>query len=131
MLQEHAERQAAERERWGAAWFDRGLVFTREDGDMLLPDSITHLFIGLADRASLPRIHFHDLRHTSASLALAAQVVIYRLGHSSTSITSDLYTPTSCRPWLVTQPIELPASSRAAGSRRESDCLAKVQRAMK
>jgi integrase len=46
--------------------------------------------------ASLPRIRLHDLRHTSASLALAAgvpiKVVSDRLGHSSTAITSDLYT---------------------------------------
>jgi len=38
----------------------------------------------------------HDLRHTNASLALAAgvpmKVVSHRLGHSSLAITSDLYT---------------------------------------
>lgn len=41
-------------------------------------------------------IRFHDLRHTSASLALAAgvpmRVVSDRLGHSTTAITADLYT---------------------------------------
>jgi hypothetical protein len=38
----------------------------------------------------------HDLRHTNASLALAAgvelKVVSDRLGHSTTAITADLYT---------------------------------------
>ncbi|MCB1004332.1 MAG: tyrosine-type recombinase/integrase, partial [Acidimicrobiales bacterium] len=40
-------------------------------------------------------IRFHDLRHTHATLALAARVhpkvVQERLGHSSISITLDLY----------------------------------------
>lgn len=44
----------------------------------------------------MPVIRFHDLRHTSASLALAGgvamRVVSDRLGHSTIAITSDLYT---------------------------------------
>ena len=40
----------------------------------------------LADRVGVPRIRFHDLRHTSASLALQANqhpaVVAARMGHS-------------------------------------------------
>ena len=43
----------------------------------------------------MPPTRFHGLRHTSASLALAAgvplKVVSDRLGHSSTGITADLY----------------------------------------
>jgi len=42
-----------------------------------------------------PRIRFHDLRHTSASLLLAAgvhpKVVQERLGHSQIAITMDTY----------------------------------------
>jgi integrase len=41
-------------------------------------------------------IRLHDLRHTNASIALAAgvdiKVVSDRLGHSTTAITADLYT---------------------------------------
>lgn len=44
----------------------------------------------------MPKIKVHGLRHTSASLALAAgvpmKVVSERLGHSTTGITADLYT---------------------------------------
>lgn len=43
----------------------------------------------------LPRIRLHDLRHMSASLLLAsgvnAKVVSERLGHSTISVTMDLY----------------------------------------
>lgn len=44
-------------------------------------------------------IRLHDLRHTSASLALAAgvplKVVSDRLGHSTIAITANLYTHVS------------------------------------
>ena len=43
----------------------------------------------------LPRIRLHDLRHTWASLALAAgvypKIVQERLGHANISITLDIY----------------------------------------
>ena len=44
---------------------------------------------------NVPRIRLHDLRHTSATLALKAgvhpKVVSERLGHATVSITLDLY----------------------------------------
>lgn len=95
-LQSLAGRQAEERRLWGEAWQDTGLVFTREDGSALRPDYVSHLFHKLVTAAGARRIRLHDLRHTNASLALAAgvplRVVSDRLGHSSTAITSDLYT---------------------------------------
>lgn len=90
------ERQAAERAEWGDGYQDLGLVFTWENGLPLTPDHAYRLFLRLTQRAGLPRIRLHDLRHTSASLALAAgvplKVVSDRLGHSSIGITADLYT---------------------------------------
>ena len=63
---------------------------------LLSPEQVSRRFKLLARQAGLPVIRFHDLRHTSASLALAAgvpmKVVSERLGHSSTGITADLYT---------------------------------------
>jgi len=45
--------------------------------------------------AGLPRIRFHDLRHTHATLALAAgvhpKVVSERLGHATVAFTMDVY----------------------------------------
>jgi len=96
VLKSHRRQQDREREQWGSVWIDNGLVFTREDGTPFRPEYLTHLFNRLVGLAGLPRIRLHDLRHTSASLALAAgipiKVVSERLGHSSTAITSDLYT---------------------------------------
>ena len=48
-----------------------------------------------SQQAKLPRIRFHDLRHTHATLALAAgvhpKVVSETLGHASIVITLDTY----------------------------------------
>lgn len=96
VLRRHRERQDEERQRWGEAWEDNGLVFTKENGAILRPDAVTVLFRKLIARAGVPRIRLHDVRHTHASLALAAgidiKVVSSRLGHSTTTITADLYT---------------------------------------
>ncbi len=88
--------QLVEREQWGTAWQDTGLTFTREDGSALHPDTLTTVFERLHRDAELPPIRLHDLRHTAASLALAAgvplKVVSEQLGHSSLAITADTYT---------------------------------------
>lgn len=54
-----------------------------------------YVFKPLLKAAKLPDIRFHDLRHTSASLLLAAgvhpKVVQERLGHAQIGITLDIY----------------------------------------
>jgi integrase len=66
---------------------------------VLSPSYLSRKFKERADSAGLPPIRFHDLRHTSASLALEAGVALKtvsdRLGHSTTAITADLYTHVS------------------------------------
>jgi integrase len=71
-------------------------VVAPEDGQPLQPNSLTHEFVRLSAKASdLPRIRFHDLRHTHATQLLASgvhpKVAQERLGHSSVGITLDLY----------------------------------------
>jgi integrase len=66
--------QSEERLLLGAAWSDTGLVFTREDGVLVHPDTMSYLFERHVRSAGVPRIRFHDLRHTQASLALQAGV---------------------------------------------------------
>jgi integrase len=79
----------------GEAWTDTGSIFTREDGTAYHPQSVSGAFERAVRRSGLPVIRFHDLRHTHASLLLAAlvhpKVVQERLGHSSIGITLDLY----------------------------------------
>jgi integrase len=49
----------------------------------------------LLERAGLPRIRFHDLRYTAATLLLSRginlKVVSERLGHAQIAITLDTY----------------------------------------
>jgi integrase len=56
---------------------------------------VTQPFERHVRQSDLPRIRLHDLRHTHATLALAAgihpKVVQERLGHSSISVTLDTY----------------------------------------
>lgn len=99
VLRAHRASQTAERLAWGAGWADTGLAFTRENGQALHPEFVTRRFGRLINAAQLPAIRLHDLRHTSASLGLAAGESLVevqrRLGHSSITITADTYTHVS------------------------------------
>jgi integrase len=95
VLRGHRRNQAAERLAAGPSWTPSDLVFTRQDGTPLHPEYVRRLFDRHLQRAELPRIRFHDLRHTHATLALQAgvhpKVVSERLGHTTVSITLDVY----------------------------------------
>lgn len=94
-LRGHRRAQAAERIRAGSVWQDADLVFCRQDGQPLDPDSVSQSFERLEAHAGLPRIRLHDARHTAASLLLAAgvhpKVVRERLGHATIATTLDTY----------------------------------------
>jgi integrase len=98
-------------------------VFNREDGSPLSPEVISRRFKAASATAGLPAIRFHDLRHTSASLALAAGVAIKvvsdRLGHSTSGITADLYTHVS--PAVGRDAADAIAATFAALRRRDVD----------
>lgn len=73
-----------------------GLVFPTRNGTPMYGGSWTsNVFKRALQRAGLPDIRIHDLRHTSVSLALEAggrlEVVQERHGHSSIRVTSDVY----------------------------------------
>jgi integrase len=70
----HHTAQAAEQLVAGPAWPNSDLVFTREGRASLHPEHVRRQFDRHLHRAGLPRIRFHDLRHTYATLALEAGV---------------------------------------------------------
>jgi integrase len=104
-LRSHHTRQAEERLHVGAAWEDDDLVFANEVGQPLDATAVLRRsFYPLLERSNLPRIRFHDLRHTAATLLLGQgvhpKIVSEMLGHSQIAITLDLYshvTPTMQR----------------------------------
>lgn len=64
-------------------------------GRFLNPQSLSQLFGRIVDRSGLPKIRFHDLRHTHASLLVASgtpiKVVTERLGHAHPAFTMHTY----------------------------------------
>jgi integrase len=110
-LRRHRAHQAEERIALGAEWSDHGLLFTTELGE---PANYRNLvrrhFKKALERAELPlTLRLYDLRHSFASLAMAAgahvKAIADRLGHSSTKMTLDVYSH-------VLEPVERDATSR-------------------
>jgi integrase len=87
--------QAQDRMAMAGAWPDHGLVFTREDGQLVHPDYASGVFDRLVRSSTVPRITLHGLRHTHATILLAkglpVKVVSERLGHAKVQITLDTY----------------------------------------
>ena len=94
-LRDHRRQQVEDRLAFGPGYQDGDLVFARADGSPIDPDVLSTMFERNVRRLGLPQIRFQDLRHTHATLALAAgihpKVVQERLGHSTVSITLDTY----------------------------------------
>ena len=60
------------------------------------PDTLTRRFNRLVDRAGVPRIRLHDVRHTYATMAMDAGVnpklLSDRIGHANELVTLQIYT---------------------------------------
>ena len=94
-LKEHRAQQVRHRLATGPAYQDQDLVFAQSLGQPYSPGQISKKFGLLLQRADLPKLRFHDLRHTAATLLLQAgvhpKVVSERLGHATVSLTLDRY----------------------------------------
>ena len=103
-LREQRRRQREAQLRAGSRWQDSGLVFSNSFGDHIYPASLNRTLDRALAVAGLPRVRFHDLRHTAATRMLSRgvhpKIVSEMLGHASVGITLDLYshvTPTMQR----------------------------------
>lgn len=94
-LRTHRHAQAQDRAATGSEVHDKDLVFAREDGQPIHPDLFSQIFDRTVERLDVPRIRLHDLRHTHATLGLAAgvqpKVMSQRLGHATVAFTQDVY----------------------------------------
>lgn len=85
----------AETLRSGRQWDEHSLVFRNMDGEPLYGPHVTRHFQEILKRAELPRMRFHDLRHSCASLLLAQGIPLSTiqevLGHTSYAFTRDVY----------------------------------------
>ena len=94
-LRSHKGNVDGQKRNAGKHWTNMDLVFPNSVGKPHDASNIRLEFNQVLDHAGIPRIRFHDLRHTAASILLNHKIpviVVSRiLGHSRPSVTLDLY----------------------------------------
>ena len=94
-LQTHKAEQARKRLSLGTGYNSQDLVFAKPDGEPWEPNSFTNAFTAFVLVKKLPRMSFHSMRHTHATLLLKQgihpKVVSERLGHAKVGIMLDTY----------------------------------------
>ena len=95
MLRQYKSRQIEELFKLGEQWNAERFVFLNEDGTPIHPHRPYIWFVDFLKRHNLPKITFHQLRHTNASLLISAGVDIVtlsgRLGHGDKNVTLNTY----------------------------------------
>jgi integrase len=96
VLAGHLQTLEEERAAFGPDYDEHRLLFCWPDGRPLHSDTITKQFNRLVDRAGVPPITLHDVRHIYATMSLRAgvnpKIVSARLGHATVAFTLDTYT---------------------------------------
>jgi integrase len=91
----HLKRRDEDRQLAGRAWTETGYLFTTTVGTPIDPRAVIRRFHTIPKANSLPRLRFHDLRHSVATLLLAqdvpAKYIAELLGHSHVSFTMQTY----------------------------------------
>jgi integrase len=94
-LQRHREQQHIARKSVGDRWLDQDIVFCNRYGGYIEISNLHVAFKRVLERAGLPDIRLHDLRHSAARILLSMEVnpkiVQELLGHSHISITLGIY----------------------------------------
>ena len=95
-LQTVWEKQEADRKLTGRKYSDNEHICQWPDGSILLPDYVSRRFEKILKKNKLPKIRFHDLRHTAGSILVNHGHTIKQvqefLGHEKASTTLDIYT---------------------------------------
>jgi integrase len=95
VLKERKLYLAKEKLRMGPIYKDLDLIACTQYGTPLNASNIRRSFNRLIQMSNVPKIRFHDLRHTHATLLLSKgvniKVISERLGHSNIKVTLDTY----------------------------------------
>lgn len=95
LLKEYKKQQNENRLKFGTAWQNGQYVFLHEDGSPISTQLPYKWFTKFLKRHNLPKITFHQLRHTNASLLISSGedivTVSGRLGHADKNVTLNTY----------------------------------------
>ena len=87
--------EARNRRLFGREYADNAYIFKWDDGRPYVPDYITRRFKCLMAKHGLPKIRFHDLRHSCASMMIAKGFTLKDiqewLGHANITMTANVY----------------------------------------
>lgn len=96
VLLRQKSRQAENRKILGSAYHKSDYVFTWDDGTLFRPDYVTRGFQRVLKANGIPKMRFHDLRHSTASILYDKgwdmKDIQLWLRHSSIDVTADIYT---------------------------------------
>ncbi len=94
-LKQARRKQLEDKIFFGSDYYDYDLVYCQPNGNPVSPNAFDHRFSKALKEHGFDHIRVHDLRHTNASLMLSQgvpmKVASERLGHTTISITMDLY----------------------------------------
>ncbi|MCW2497517.1 site-specific integrase [Jatrophihabitans sp.] len=95
LLTAHRKTQIGERLRAANQWTEGNFIFTTEAGQPMDPRNLLRALGSAADKAKFSGVSVHTLRHSAASalleVGIGLKTVSEMLGHSSVSITGDIY----------------------------------------
>ncbi len=94
LLRDYKSEVETQRVLLGKSLNGNDFVFAHPDGTPLDPSSVTHVFVKMVRKVGL-KLRLHDLRHSYASIMLAAGInvktISESLGHANIGITLDIY----------------------------------------
>ena len=95
MLRKTKQTQDGCKKEFGDLFQDNGLVFTDEIGNRVTPQALYRAFKLVVTELDMPKVRFHDLRHSYAVVSLKTgddvKTVQENLGHATSSFTLDTY----------------------------------------
>lgn len=95
IFQEQKEKEENNRKLLGGSYQENDYVFKWDDGHTFSPNFVTKHFNLILKENNLPKIRFHELRHSCASMLLNSghnlEAVQKWMGHSDIKMTANIY----------------------------------------